>query len=512
MAVVTVSISELIERTGLDKDRIIDGLNEIGAPVDGEKEGELFVEVTPNRPDFYSVEGLARALNYYHGKEPAAYAVGKSDFKISVDPSVAKVRPYIVSALVKNVRMDDATIKSLIQLQEKLHDTIGRKRKKIAIGIHNADAVKPPLVYRAVADERFVPLDYDKEMDVRQILSEHPKGKDYCHLVGKLCPMLYDQAGVVSFPPIINGERTRVGEKTTSLFIDITGTHKKTIEGALNIICCALADRGGKVLHVNVGGEASPNLKYRQMKLDFEAIARLLGEKMDRKQILDGLQRLGWMKKGNDAMVAPYRMDVSHFSDAAEDAAIAHGYNDFKPTTPKFFTPGRLANNHQETRKAMVGLGFIEVVNNALTNKADVGGKKALGIINPKTEEFTVLRMRIADSLLGNLVLNKTQELPIRLFEIGQVYEKCERTDLGFVISAESLDFSDLRGALQGLFEYLDVSFSLKKAETPLFIKGRCASIVVDGVERGFIGEVKPEKLEELGVENPVGLCEMNLG
>lgn len=511
MAIVPVSISEITKLTGLKKDVIVENLNELGAPVDDEADGELFVEVTPNRPDFYSIEGLVRALNSYNGKANRKYSAKESEYVLNVDASVAKVRPYIVAALIKNVRMNDETIKSLIQLQEKLHDTIGRKRKKVAIGIHNADVIKAPLVYKAVADESFIPLDFEQKMSIKQILEQHPKGKAYVHLVNKIYPMLYDQIGVVSFPPIINGNRTRVGEKTKNLFVDITGTNKKTIEGALNIICCALADRGAEIYQVKIENEYYPDLKANEMELDFEAIQRLLGEKIAQKKMFENLQRLGWIIDGNKAYVAPYRMDVSHYSDAAEDIAIAHGYNNFKPTVPAFFTPGKLADNHQIVRQAMVNMGFIEAVNNALTNKTDVDGKKALKIINPKTQDFTVLRMKIADSILDNLVLNKNHELPIKMFEIGQVYDNGEKTNFAFAIAADSMDFALIRGVLQTLFEQMDVEFELNGVEDLLFIKGRCANIIIKNEIVGKIGEISLKKLVELGIEVPLGLCEINL-
>lgn len=511
MAVVTLSLAELIGRTKLGKERIVEGLNSIGAPVDNESDGELFVEVTPNRPDFYSVEGVARALSSYYGAPCRQYTAKKSPYAVNVEASVAKVRPCIVAALVKNVKMNDETIKSLIQLQEKLHETIGRKRKKVAIGIHNADVIKFPLTYKGVNDEKFVPLDFDREMTIKQILEEHPKGKAYAHLVSKVYPMLYDQEGVVSFPPIINGERTRVSENTTNLFIDITGTHQKTIEGALNIIVCALADRGAEIYRLKVGDSFFPNLEPAKMKLDFEGICRLLGEDFSKKQIFQYLERMGWSTEADAALVPPYRLDVWHYADAAEDVAIAYGYNKFKPTLPSFFTAGDLTYEHEDFKQAMVGMGFVECVNSMLTNKEKIDGKSALKINNPKTTDFTVVRLRVVDTLLDNLVLNKTHELPIKIFEIGQVYDKGERTHFAFAISAETLDFSVLKGVLQSLVVSVGMDLKLEKIENKLFIKGRGAGISHDGKMIGFIGEVAPERLKEIGFENPVGVCEFEL-
>lgn len=514
MAVVTISASEITRMTGLGKEQVLDGLNNIGMPSE-EAEGEISVEVTPNRPDLFSVEGIARALNSFYNKTTPAYSPKKSDFSLVIDPSVAKVRPHAVAALVKNVRMDESLLKSLIQMQEKLHETMGRKRKKAAIGVHNADEVVFPLVYKAVKDEKFAPLDFEKEMKVSEILERHPKGRAYAHLVGPAYPMIYDARGVVSFPPIINSERTRVTEQTKNLLIEITGTHLGTLSGALNIIVCALADRGGEVYEVKIGNETYPKLAPVKMPIDAEGISKLLGEKYQKKQIFEFLARMGWANDGKSAFIPPYRMDVSHYADVAEDIAIARGYNDFKPTVPDFFIPGMLAYSNEDLRQVMIGLGFVEVVNYALTNEERLGKagipSVPIKIINPKTEEFTVVRTNLAVSLLDNLALNKTHELPIRIFEIGRAYEGREKIHLAFAVSAESLDFATIKGVLQSVSLITKKDFAFRSSESRLFIFGRGAGVFHNNKKIGELGEVSPEILESFGVENPVGFCEIEI-
>ena len=276
MAVVTITASEIMKMTGLSKEQVLDGLGSLGAPTE-EAEGEMFVEVTPNRPDLFSIEAIARALNSYYGKGTPKYEAKKSDYKAKIDSSVGKSRPFFVSAVVKGVRMDESVLKSLIQLQEKLHDTIGRKRKKVAIGIHNLDAVEFPLIYKFSKEEKFVPLDFNREMGIREVLENHPKGRAYAHLVKDGYPMLCDKKSVLSFPPIINSERTRVTESTQNLLVDITGTHEATLSGVLNIIVCALADRGGEIFEVKVGKGAYPQLAPKSLFIPFRSSFIFLG-------------------------------------------------------------------------------------------------------------------------------------------------------------------------------------------------------------------------------------------
>ncbi len=512
MAMITISSSEISEAVDLDSEQILKILNDIGMPCE-EKEGEMFVEITPNRPDLFSVEGIARVLNLFVGKKSRVYNAKKSEFIVKIDSSVGKLRPYLVAAVIKNVHVDESLLKSLMQLQEKLHETIGRKRKKIAIGIHDFDTVKFPLIYKFVKNEKFIPLDFNVEMDVKEILKKHPKGEAYAHLVNKDYPMIYDQEGVISFPPIINCERTRVTEKTVNLLIESTGTHKKTLNGALNIIICALADRGGEIYEINVDEEIYPKLAPKHMLIDFKAINKLLGENFSKKQVLDYLVKMGWQHDNNTvAIIPPYRMDILHYVDIAEDVAIGHGYNEFTLTIPNFFIPASLRYNYEDIRQIIIGMGFIEVVNYVLTNEKRIMEISPLRIINPKTEEFTLLRTSIINSLLDNLALNKMYELPIKIFEIGRVYENGEKIKLAFAISAEALDFSTIRGVLQSLFDSLEKKFVLKSSENKYFIYGRYAEVYLNDIKIGCIGEIAPKILEEFGIQNPVGICEIELG
>lgn len=520
MAVITISASEIIKLTGLKISEVLESLNDIGMPCKmdeneigvEEKNDKIYVEVTPNRPDLFSIEGIARALNAFHGKKIPIYKAKKANYLATIDASVGASRPYLVSAVVKNVNMNEQVLKSLIQLQEKLHETVGRKRKKLAIGIHDADAVVFPLTYKFVKNEQFVPLDFEKEMDVSEILKNHPKGRMYAHLVKDEYPMLYDQKGVISFPPIINSERTRVTEKTKNLVIEITGTHLSTLSGVLNILVYALADRGGEIYEVKVGEEFYPKLASRKMKLEIEKINVLLGEKFSERDIHDHLARLGWGKGKGYALIPPYRIDISHYADVAEDVAISYGYNNFVPSMPDFFSPGMLAYSYEDVREAMIGMGFVEMVNYTLTNEEKLFDEGTVQrIINPKTKEFTLLRTGIIGSLLENVALNKSHPLPIKIFEIGRLYLNEERISLGFAISDERLDFSAAKGVLQALEQFLDGEIVLRSLESPIFIKGRGASVFKNGEEFGKIGEVSPDVLERFGIQNPVVVCELIL-
>ena len=255
MALISIDYQDLVSLIGKDvpKEELLSTLPMMGSDIDSVEDDTLNVEFFPNRPDLYSVEGVARALRGFLGFEKglALYDVKETDMVLNVDPSVNDVRPYIVAGMVRDVCITDELIKSLMEVQEKLHLTLGRKRKKVAIGVHDSRSLKPPFVYKAVEPKslRFVPLGYFEEMDLAEILVRHEKGREYAWtLEGKQTyPIILDSdEQVLSFPPIINGIVTQVTEATTDIFLDLTGTDFNAVNSALNIISTLLAERGGK--------------------------------------------------------------------------------------------------------------------------------------------------------------------------------------------------------------------------------------------------------------------------
>src|SRR3989344_8835217 len=250
MAQVQFSFDDLKELVDVRKELAVETLSMLGFHTEIMEDGGLNVEVTPNRPDALCVEGVARVLRCYKSGKPAEYEIGKPEIEATVDKSVADVRPAFGCAVVRGVRMTGALLRSLMQLQEKLHETLGRKRRKVAIGIHDLDKVKPPFKYYACGREevKFVPLERTEAMTPLEILKRHDKGMAYAHLVGEKCPMIVDSKGdVLSFPPIINGELTKLTEQTKNIFIDTTGTSRDAVRQAVSFAASILAEGGGKL-------------------------------------------------------------------------------------------------------------------------------------------------------------------------------------------------------------------------------------------------------------------------
>ncbi len=291
MTTLTFNKKELEEKIGKIDDNIKNKIDMFGTPIDGETEDELTIEVFPNRPDLLSLQGFSRAFNRFMGKNvDGNYVAGKpeNDFKVIIDKSVKKVRPFTSCAIVKGLKFDDDTINEVIEIQEKLHGSYGRNRKKLAIGIYPLEQIKLPIKFLAKKPDEIVfqPLEFPKEINARQILSQHPTGMEYGDLL-KDCeeyPIFEDSNGeILSMPPIINSHKTgKITHDTTDVFIECSGFNKEYLDKTLNMIVCALADLGGKIYQMNVedevdGSFVSPNLENEKMKLDADYINKNLG-------------------------------------------------------------------------------------------------------------------------------------------------------------------------------------------------------------------------------------------
>src|SRR5438309_3280887 len=379
---VDVHHDDLVDLLGqrLSLEECVDRITFMGAGPEGVQGDVMTFDIFPNRPDLYSVEGIARGLRGFLGLEVGlpSYRVEPSGIEFVVDPSVADVRPYAVGGVVRGIELDDALLRSLVDLQEKLHVTVGRRRRKVAIGIHDLDKVTPPFTYKAVLPYsiHFTPLGRAEEMDLLEILIKHDAGREYAHLVASkpVFPIILDTHGaVLSFPPVINGILTQLTPDTRNLFIDVTGTDLEAVSGCLAILATALAERGGRIETVRTTYSdrvlETPDLTPRDHLLHVDRANAVLGLSLKPGEAVDFLRRMRHDARANGdaiSVLSPaYRLDILHEVDLVEDLAIASGYDRYPRGLPHRQTIGESleANDFAETlRVLLVGYGYQEVM------------------------------------------------------------------------------------------------------------------------------------------------------
>jgi len=507
MAVVEYSTNYISKETGLKPDEIKDILGRIGMPTEIVEQNAV-IEVTPNRPDLITIEGIVRALNGYARGKVYEYKVQKEKFELKNEGSSS--RPFVVAALVKDVDDVECLYEEIMQAQEKIHDTLGRKRKKAAVGIHDADQIEFPLRFREVKEGSFVPLGMDREMKIGEMLKLHEKGKAYAHLLehGKY-PVVEDKRGIVSVPPIINSERTKVTESTRNFLIEITGTNPETLDYILNIFVCALADRGGKVYGINIDGKTYPDLETREIEISKEAVEKISGIRMEMKDVTECLKRMNIEVRRGVARIPPYRRDVIREIDLIEDVLIGYGYDIIKEDPSSFYHIGKQVKNPE--KEVFESLGFLEVKNFFLCDKKEYkeimpSRSNLLEIENPLTEDLNSVKNSTLIELIKTVEKNKMKTLPLKFFEIDKVFDSKEIKEIGFVLADKNLKVEDGISILRKIVEERGwkVKFDNKIQFEDLYIDGW--SIAFSGDVKGELGMIRPEILNMFKLEFPV-LC-----
>lgn len=537
-----------------DMEKLDDILAFVKAEVKGynKEDGTLSIEMKDtNRPDLWSVEGLSRALKGYLNQQKGLkqYSAEKSDVEVFVSRELYNIRPYICCALVKGIHLSDPIIKGLMHLQDKLDQTYGRSRQKTSIGIYNLDLIKPPIEYTAVRPKevKFVPLGFNEELDLDEILERHPKGVEYGHIVKKnpLYPMLFDAEGkVLSFPPIINSnDLGKVTEDSRNLLVEVTGTLHKTVLNTLNLVVAMLIDHRGKAytttIHYpenssyNEKKIVTPDFSNRCVQLDVECTNKLLGLKLSAKCIAELLQTagLGIEKVAEDhilVLVPCYRIDVNHQVDLVEDVAVAYGYNNIEANWRELPTIGRAKPDQHLinlARDLMVGLGYQEILSYTLTNqenlfdKMNIERNRVLELCNPKVVTMTCLRSWLLPGLVEFLSINQSVEFPQKIFELGKVTQiddlketKVQEDDVLCAITTHpAANFSEIKSGLDSFFSNYGFEWQIKETTHPSFIEGRVGKVIVLGKEIGVVGEISPRALELWKLENPAAAFEINL-
>ncbi|TWT43754.1 Phenylalanine--tRNA ligase beta subunit [Phycisphaerae bacterium RAS1] len=517
------------------------------------------LELLAVRPDIFDPGGMSRLIRAYLGIETGMRhpAVGRSEISVVVDPALGQdgsYRPFIACAVLRNVQLDHESIKVLMNMQEDLHWALGRNRKLASIGVYDLDTLKgTQFRYDAVAPDalRFVPLGFsptqpDAAITPADILTRHKTGQEFAHLLAGFTayPLLRDEAGtVLSMPPIINSESTRVTRKSHNLFIDVTGTSQRAVERALNIVVSNLKELLPATLIEGVTIQAAsrtritPALDPVRMELRTAQASDIIGVKLNHHELWELLERMGHGIEGAThdntrlaVLVPAFRNDVMHPVDLIEDAAIAYGYNRLEPALVPTFSvgaPREIEERSVLVRRVFTGLGFHQVMTLVLSNEKQAFERwklpvdeRAVKIENPISVEQTICRVSLLPGLLETLSINKQYELPQQIFEVGdccfvdpasETGAREERIVAAAMISTHA-GFADIRAVADAFAHEMGAACAIRPTEHPSFIPGRAAALHDPaGNAIGVMGELHPEVIEAHGLKHAVAVMEMRL-
>jgi len=508
------------------------------------------VDLLADRPDLFDATGLSRALKGYldieHGLP--SYQCQPGSIQVTVEPSVLKIRPYIVCAEAEIPPLDHISLRELMKLQENLHWGVGRDRKLASIGIYNLDSITPPITYKSIDPKtfKFHPLTMpDIEMTAEEILRDHPKGKAYAHLLENFqrYPLLIDSKGLtLSMPPIINSDETKCRIGTNRLFIDVTGTAQQAPSHSLNILACAISELGGKINGVKIiypdQTVITPDLSPHQIEVSYSDAKRWLGIDFDREEFSSCIKKMRSNIKAKnknkecDSFVVDYpvyRSDIRHEVDIFEDTLVGYGVDQVPISLVPTMTVGRERPEEKlasQVRMIMVGLGFTEIMSLNLTSEEHhfthfrmEKENDYIQVDNPKTINQRVLRSHLMTGIMETLEKNRKKTVPQHVFEVGPVTFANPENEtgideyrhLGFAVIGPTAGYAEGRAVLDAVLRELGLKGTYSAIQHPSFIEGRCAEVIIGKDLWARLGEFHPQVLNNFGLAFPVVYCELRL-
>ena len=538
MPVVTLYKDRIERLVGKGIDEVKAVLPYIALDIEDESYEYIKVEYNPNRPDYSTDYGIARALKGLMDVEVGMprIDVTPSDVRFIVD-STTDVRPYIVGLLALNGRMDGEDIRQLIGMQEDLHMGIGRRRRKASIGIHDYDKVKPPFYYTTVdSGYSFVPLNHRSSMSIKDILSSTDVGREYAYILGtNRYPIIRDSNGdVLSFPPIINAELTKVSENSKNLLVEVTATDLNAAYDILAVIAVTLNDMGFSVGSVEVRYEdgntgksmVTPDMGSRNMSLDLNYVNSILGLDLDATTVVDCLRRCRSDAYNYDdrieCIIPRYRIDIMSTIDLVEDVMIGYNVSRIEPRYPRLKATGmrdRTLKSLEYARDILVGLGMLEVMNFSLVSyelQYRMMNRTIKGVIRvkgSKSREHEILRDILLPSLLDVLSRNVHEPYPQMLFEIGKVFSyDAEHYNVACVIADAEADYTRAKSYLQAFVRHLlGYDVITEPIDSSYYEYGRAADIKLKGRVVGSVGEISKSVLENFRIKVKVSAFELDL-
>jgi phenylalanyl-tRNA synthetase beta chain len=427
-----------------------------------------------------------------------------------VKPSTQAIRPYVVCAVLRDVTFTPARYASFIDLQDKLHNNICRKRTLVAIGTHDLDSLSgTTFTYEALppTEIEFVPLSQtqafraDKLMDFYRTDPSVKHIKPYVDILAgsPVYPAIFDsKRTLLSLPPIINGEHSKISLETKNVFVECTATDLHKANMVLNTMVTMFSEYCAKPFTVESvkvtyeeeykaagKGYTSPDLSYRVTEASTRTIFGTMGIDIGAEKaasLLSRMQLEASVVRGGEAIqvaVPPTRPDVLHECDVAEDVAIAFGYNNIPRTMPKTATEGaQLPINKlsDQLRVELAAAGYNETLTLALVSREDNfqhmllpdgTAITAVELSNPQTEDFQVGRTRMVPGLLKSLASNRGGSIKdgVKLFEVSDVLLLDPSTDVGArnerhlagVYSGPSAGFEVIHGLVDRVMQLLEI-------------------------------------------------------
>ena len=516
-------------------------------------------EITNNRPDCYSLIGLARetaaAFNVpmkHHEPVVKGGAEGNLCDLLDVDVQADDLCPRYTARMVRNVKIApspkwmrqrlrsagirpinnivDITNYVMVEYGQPMHAFDYRYVKGGKIVVRRAAADKTLTTLdgsvRVLQPDMLVIADETKPVGLAGVM-----GGENSEIVADTVDVVFESANFL-------GSSIRKTALALGMRTDASAKFEKDIDPMLTV---PAVNRACELVELLGAGEVMDGmidvLNYVPqpvtVKLEPERINALLGTNISEADMIEYLHREEVPVVDGMIQVPSWRPDLRVMADIAEEVARYYGYNNIETTLMRGATTMGGYSDEQKLENAAGAaaraLGYSEIITysfvspssfDAIRLPADSPLRKTVKLVNPLGEDTSIMRTVILPSMLDILSRNYAfKNKGVKLYEIGKIYLPVEGQKLPdepkrmiFGTYGEHENFFTLKGEIDALLEQLNVHPAAYIADTknPSYHPGRCADIIIDGKKLGVIGQIHPLVAEGYGIDGEVYVAELD--
>ena len=529
------------------------------------KEDIIEFEITPNRPDCLSIEGLGREVSASLGKEfknprkniDEKIVENKEEIEgLKVDIEAPDLCYRYIARMVKNVKIGPSpewltrrlnacgmrSINNIVDITNYVMLEMGQPMHAFDI---NSIEGKHITVRRAKNGEKITTLDkQERILDENDlVIADTKKPVAIAGVMGGLNSEIEKDTQTVVFESaVFYGGGVRKTAKKVGLRTESSARYEKGLssENAIRAVNRAveLVELIGAGQEVEGKIDVYPTKqKINKIKLDVEKINNLLGTNIEKEEMIKILEKLD-IKVENNMAIAPYfRMDLEFVADIAEEIVRFYGYDKLETTLIKADTTLGIRNKEQKIEKTikdmLVNNGLSEIYTYGFVSEQDLEKsniskeliEKSITIINPLSDEYKLMRPTTIPSMMQILATNANKKNQnVKLFDISRNYRNLnnevengevpeQENILTLGMYGDDVDFYTLKGLIENVLEAVSVNRYdiIKETKNGSYHPGRCANITVGKDIIATIGEVHPAVLENYGIEKRVYLAEVNV-
>ena len=529
------------------------------------KEDIIDFEITPNRPDCLSIEGLGRETAVSLGKEFKNPRKNLDELKVEdkkeleglkVDITAPDLCYRYIARIVKNVKIEPSpewmvkrlnacgmrSINNIVDITNYVMLEMGQPMHAFDI---NSIEGKHITVRRAKNNEKITTLDeQERILDENDlVIADDKKPVAIAGVMGGLNSEIEKDTETVVFESaVFYGGAVRKTAKKVGLRTESSSRFEKGLspENALRAV-----NRAVELVEMLNAGKAvdgkidvyPTKQKVNKIKLDVERINNLLGTKISKQDMIDILEKLD-IKVENALVIPPYfRQDIEQLADLAEEVLRFYGYDKLETTLIKADTTLGVRNKEQKIEQkiedVLVNNGLSEIYTYGFVSEKDLEKANiseqlkhtAITIKNPLSDEYKLMRPSTIPSMMQTLATNANKKNQnVKLYDISRSYKNINKevengeiplqeNILTLGMYGDNLDFYTLKGLVENVLETVSVNrYDIEKeTKNGSYHPGRCANIKVGIDTIATFGEVHPEVLENYGIEKRAYLAELNL-